>query len=127
MLKYNIHYFKDVSGIDFLISQLNQTHDLKLLKQAFYQHWDATKKKYPKIVYKREKSREKTFRKNLDFIIEKLSAIDKDSSATRFSEDKEGYFSIDNHIVDVQKLKELTDSVVPYLNRSIDIFESIRE
>jgi len=123
ILKYNIQYFMDKSGENALKTNLNNTHNLIALRNAFYQHWNAIKKLYPELLYEKEKVAETKFHKNLNSIIDILSSMDKDSSATRFFKDKQGNVSLGNKIVNLKLLKELTDSVVPYLNNIIEIFK----
>jgi len=118
ILKYNIKFFSEFSGSEFMLSKINSEHKLKPLAEAFQQHWEIVVKKYDIKINDTE------YISNFKSLIKLLDNIDRYSMSFRYSHNKDDdkHFKWDDTL-DIYSIKILLDKVTPLLDYSSSVFD----
>lgn len=117
-LKVNIKYFSEYSGSRRVLKNLNGTHKISDLADAFIEHWTEVKRK------SQLKVNDSVYLEDFNSLIEKLKGLDDAAFSFRFSHDRKenkNFKLLDK--VDIERLKRLLKNASILLNDSITVFE----
>lgn len=102
ILKYNIDYFKDYSGSQELVNDLNKTHDIRKLYNAFIIHLNASFTNAEQSIHEQIN----TMKGSLDKLIDNIEKLDKDSLSFRYAFDKKNNKTL-NDGVTIDLIKDI--------------------
>ncbi len=113
-LKYNIKKLNQVSTCNNLITQLNDTHDLIKIKDAFCAHYHNAKTKL-----KISGAKDNKYLNDLDTLVNKISILDHNSQGFRYSTDQG-----ENKIIDLNETYDLKEINVLIERTSVLLVET---